>query len=143
MQDEILDVLNETSAMLSRVSEKPLDSVLKVSNGSSSDTSSGDEELKALKKQVALLEKIISVCIPDENLIRKMKEAAVWNDEKKEYTIPVHYVCSCIFIFPLTTFTKESTKMLGRLQRCFPMCRLLMSWMFVELMGSAMRKVTG
>jgi hypothetical protein len=61
---------------------------------SPSNLPNADADAKALRKRIALLEKMISVCIPDDALVRKLESAAVWNEAKQEYSIPVHYVSS-------------------------------------------------
>lgn len=48
-------------------------------------------EIESLKQRVALLETIVSVCVPDEALVKKLEASAVWNNDKKEFSIPVYY----------------------------------------------------
>ena len=62
------------------------------------DRSGKIESVDALHKRNLLLEKMIAVCVPDEALVRKLESSAVWNEEKEEWSIPVHYV-SILFSF--------------------------------------------
>ena len=59
-----------------------------------------NEDTDVLKRRLALLEKIISVAIPDTAIVHKLEAAAVWNYDKKEFTIPVHYVS--IYVIQVT-----------------------------------------
>ena len=52
-----------------------------------------------LLKRIALLEKMIAVCVPDEALVAKLEASAVWNDDKREWSIPVHYVSAVNNLF--------------------------------------------
>lgn len=61
------------------------------------------DPLEHLLKRIALLEKMIAVCVPDEALVAKLEASAVWNDDKRDWSIPVHYVSNTdlLLIFAL------------------------------------------